>query len=46
MAVILRKFSKWIAAGLAYAAQATAEHESMPWGDGPRALWTKRIDRS
>lgn len=46
MAVILRKLSKLIAAGFAYAAQAAAAHEAMPWGDGPRPLWTKRSDRS
>ena len=46
MAAILRKLWKIVADGLAYSARTTALHEVMPWGDGPRPLWTKRGDRS
>lgn len=46
MATVLKKLWKVVAAGLAYSAQATAMHEDMRWGDGPRPLWRKRIDRS
>jgi hypothetical protein len=46
MAVILRKLSRLIAAGLNYAARTSAARESAVWGDGPRPLWTKRISGS
>ncbi|MGH8196888.1 MAG: hypothetical protein ACRETI_01835 [Steroidobacteraceae bacterium] len=46
MTAILRKFWKIVAAGLAYSARTTALHEDMPWGDGPRPLWTRRSGRS
>lgn len=42
MAVILRKLSRLFAAGFTYAARTAALREDMPWGDGPRPLWTAR----
>jgi hypothetical protein len=46
MAAVLKKLWKIVAGGLAYSARATAMHEDMLWGDGPRPLWRKTGGRS
>jgi len=46
MAAVLRKFWKIVRSGFAYSSRTTAGHEAMFWGDGPKALWSKRADRS
>jgi hypothetical protein len=46
MAAVLRKVWKIFAAGLAYSAQTAAMRDDVVWGDGPRPLWRKRIERS